>query len=340
MPQLYKNILLIQLRQLGDILLTTPCIREIKRHNPNAKVTFLCHKMGNLILQENPYMDECFLYDENKDSFRDYLKLIRSIRNKKFDLVLDFMNNPRSALFAFLSGADARVSFQSKRRFFYSDVIPKAKPAEYIVKEKFRLLEAVGISAQDQSLTLPWFEIHTAPLLKFYSAYPEFREKPLRVVLSPTHRREARRWPLESYAQVADHLVREHGAFVSWVWGPGEEAEIDKAMSFCKTKTFKFPPTQFREMAALVANHDLFIGNSNGPSHVAVGVGIHSLQLHGHTFAKSWSPCTDKHVAIQGPVDISQISVASVLEKLKGMLPEVLAERKTKSSHSIKLKWN
>ena len=110
------RILLIQLRQLGDIILTTPCIREIRRERPDAHITFLCHKMGKLIVEDNPYLDEIIYYDEGA-SFVDSVKFLASIRSGSYDLVIDFMNNPRSALQTLVSGAEQRVSFQTKRSF-------------------------------------------------------------------------------------------------------------------------------------------------------------------------------------------------------------------------------
>src|SRR5690606_32279301 len=121
------------------------------------------------------------------------------------------------------------------------------------------------------------------PFMRLWAESQLFKDAPYRVALSPTHRRAVRRWPLASYAALADRLVNEWGAAVVWLWGPGEEAEIDAAMALTQAPTIKAPKTSFREMAALLGNMHLFVGNSNGPSHVAVADGICSLQLHGHT---------------------------------------------------------
>jgi ADP-heptose:LPS heptosyltransferase len=120
------------------------------------------------------------------------------------------------------------------------------------VSEKFALLNAAGFTPTDQSLVLPWAETHTQPLMKCWDQQPNFQSSPMRVVLSPTHRREVRRWPLDSYARLADRLVKEWGAYVMWLWGPGEEAEVDAAIKLCQEQTYKSPKTSFREMAAIV----------------------------------------------------------------------------------------
>ena len=63
----YKNILVVQLRQLGDILLTTPVISALRELYPNAKLSFLAHPMGKLVLSGNPSIDECL--EDIKENF-------------------------------------------------------------------------------------------------------------------------------------------------------------------------------------------------------------------------------------------------------------------------------
>ncbi len=338
-----EKILLIQLRQLGDILLTTPCIREIKRERPDSHITFLSARMGRFILENNPFIDEYFFYDD-RPGWREEWRLAQTLRRRKFDLVIDFMNNPRSALYSWMSQGQQRIAFASSRRFAYSDCIPKSLRGKgYIVDEKFELLRAAGFSPRQRGLTLPWFEPHTRPLLQLLGASPEFAQAPLRVVLSPTHRREHRRWPLAHYAELAQWLVKEREAQVVWIWGPGEEELIDSCQALCQVPTLKAPATTFREMAALIANCDLFIGNSNGPSHVAVAVDIPSLQLHGHTMGTSWCPDSRRHRYIQSPAvdgDLQQLKLTAVIDALTAMDPILKTQAVARSGGKLRTSWS
>lgn len=327
-----ERILVIQLRQLGDILLTTPVFRAIKKERPRAVVTFLSHEMGRMVAYENPYVDEHFFYGP-RDGYLKEWRLAAELRERGFTRVYDFMNNPRSALYTRATGAPVRMGFRSSRWWAYTESVPRPAGDQYIVDQKFSLLRADGWSPEDLSLDLPWFEVNSQPLLKLWAEHPEFRDAPFRVALSPTHRREVRRWPLARYAKIAERLVQEWGASVIWLWGPGEEELIDDVMKRCRETTLKAPPTRFREMAALVANCDLFVGNSNGPSHVAVANRICSLQLHGPTKATSWCPCTEKHRALQarkkGPGKglMTAIGLDQVWNELTAMKPVVEAYR-------------
>jgi ADP-heptose:LPS heptosyltransferase len=199
----------------------------------------------------------------------------------------------------------------------------------YIVREKFDLLRRLGIPAREEALVLPWGEEHLGPARAMTNPdapeWSAFASSSARVILSPTHRRPARRWPEASWAALADRLTREWNAAVVWLWGPGEEAETRRVMALCRERTFQALPTKFREMAALVAQADLFVANSNGPSHVAVAVKTPSLQLHGPTKAISWCPLTTLHRAVQSTQDgrMEGISLDDVWRQLEIMRPEI-----------------
>lgn len=355
-----ERYLLIQLRQLGDILLTTPCVAALRRARPKAKIAFLSHDMGRLVLDGNPHIDEHFVYQQGW-SLPQRLRFLATLRERRFNRVIDFMNNPRSALFAFATGAPERVAFRSARRLAYTKTVDKPAEPRYIVERKMLLLQALGLSTPDLgelgkaqldqravNLILPWGEHHTRPLMQLVGSEPGFKQAALRVILSPTHRRAARRWPLSSYAALADFLVREWGAAVVWLWGPGgEEAEVDAARALCHVPTIKAPATGYREMAALIANSDLFVGNSNGPSHVAVAVGTPSLQLHGPTEGAAWCPPRlDHHRYLQAPlVDaegrgrLDALSVEAAIAVLAQMRPAIAEHQERLKQQGPRFQW-
>jgi ADP-heptose:LPS heptosyltransferase len=175
-------------------------------------------------------------------------------------------------------------------------------------------------------------------MMKFFSEHPWALDAPLRIAISPTHRRPVRRWPVERYATLADHLTRDWGAFVTWLWGPGEESEIDHIMGLCRESTYKAPKTSFRELAALIGNVDLFIGNSNGPSHVAVAAGTPSLQLHGPTKALSWCPMNDRHWAIQAE-SMDSIGVTEVVTQLDSLRARLQSYAVDRHDRGVRVNW-
>ncbi|MEI6834796.1 MAG: glycosyltransferase family 9 protein [bacterium] len=303
------KILIIQLRQLGDILLTTPVVRAIKDQMPEADVDFMTYPMGKLIVPGNPLVRKHIVAPQ--DGVMAAMSFARKLRQEHYDVVLDFMATPRSAVMARLVPAYERIAFQTSRAPLFTQTIPRGRSEQYIVREKFQLLKPIGISSEDVRMTLPVDECDYHVPRSFINSTPELAESKLRVILSPTHRREERKWPLERWAQLAVWLERSRNAKVIWIWGPGEEEEINSVMRLSQGVGVKSPKTTFHELAALIAESHLFIGNSNGPSHVAVAMDTPSIQLHGPTSAVSWCPMTERHRAVQ-KASMSAISLSDI----------------------------
>jgi len=331
------KVLIVQLRQLGDILLTTPCIRALAGARKGIEVSFLSHRMGRLILEENPMVARHFVYDE-KMKLSEHVKLLQAIRAEKFDVVIDFMNNPRSAIATYFSGGARRIGFSSARKFAYSEVVKPSEKEIYGVREKFRLLAPLGVDASDIQLMLPWNESHLGPY--FSSLQREQAAQKFNVIISATHRREVRRWNSKRYAELSDELVRSWNAKVWWAWGPGEREEVEAMQKLCKEPSILTPKTSFRELAAFFANSDLFIGNSNGPSHVAVATQTPSFQLHGPTWPEAWSPLNEFHDAIGGGMSMDQIKFEDVVSRLEKMRPKVMERFQKRVENGPILSWN
>ena len=102
-----RNILLIRLSSLGDIVLTSPAIRAVRQHFPQAHISMLVGKQSADLLTENPHLDEVIPFDRkagNRDTGQ-MRRVIRLLRERRFDLVIDFQRKFRTSLLGYLSGA-------------------------------------------------------------------------------------------------------------------------------------------------------------------------------------------------------------------------------------------
>jgi len=290
-----SRYLVIQLRQIGDVVLTTPIPRILKEERPGCRVSFLTESPSHRLLEGNPFIDDVIV-SQRRGTWWETVRFGKSLRRRSFDVVLDFMGNPRSAILSFLSGAQFRVSYRARLRgLLYSHRTPRE--GSYAVEYKRGLLGPLGIrSLRDR----PEIFLSDAELGQGKALVARLRDGgngPV-VTVDPTHRRIARRWPLQNYAELSRRMG-ERGWIPLVLWGPGEEAEGQEVVHGSGGQARLAPPTDLRELAALLAAADLHIGNCSAPRHVAVAVGTPTFTILGSTSSGWTHPSAEhSHVAL------------------------------------------
>ena len=216
------NFLLIQLRRIGDVLMTTPAIRLLRESYPDADLTFLTESPSDQVLNENPNLQEILLY-RKRESIADSIRFFLNLRSRKFDCVIDFYGNPRSALMTRFSGAPMRIGFELRgRSMAYTHPVKISGKVSYSAADKAQLLRPLGISASD--FRLDFFpegkdQIFADTLFKKLGV----EENDFLVSLSPVSRQPYKVWPADRFAQVADWLVEKYNAKIIFLFGPGEK---------------------------------------------------------------------------------------------------------------------
>ena len=127
-----QNILVTRLRFMGDIILTTPVLQNLRRAFPDAHIGYLAEAPFQQMLQPHPWVDSVFALDRQKGSLQ--FKLIRELRRRKWDVAIDLFGNPRSALLTFLSGAAMRIGgdFRGRRHYYTHRVGDDDRPKSAI----------------------------------------------------------------------------------------------------------------------------------------------------------------------------------------------------------------
>lgn len=297
------------------------------------------HKMGQVILKDNPHVDHHWYYWENM-TLSDHSQFFSKLRQFHYTHCLDFMDNPRSAFISLMSRSQHRIGFLNSRFFAYHTKIPLEKGLRYIVSQKADFLKALQIPFREEKIVFPWFPTDFAAARKFYPQDSKYR-----YILSPTHRRPLRRWSSTHFAQLSDYITESKNAHVIWNYGPGEQDFVQEIRRMCRKPSLLAPETTLRENAALIANADCFISTSNGPSHLAVANDTCSLQLHGPTTAHSWCPMTERHTALQAPgiinekTDLSGISFDSVIEAVDRLEHQIQRGYEARKQHQAFEDW-
>ena len=332
-----KKILIIQLRQMGDVLLTTPVIRSLRNCLPDAHITFLTEESAYPIIEDNDDLSEVIVI-KRKQTLMEQIRVILDIRKRSFDLIFDFFANPRTGYIAFFSKAQMTVSYDIPfRRFLYKKAI-MAK-GTYAADHKLSLLSVIGLQPGDNT---PYMKILSEAEEKVASFLSQIgiKEEDFLVCMDTTSRRAFRCWNADRFAEVADRLKEQYNAKVIFLWGPGEKELVENLMATCRHRHFLDYGTNVKEMTALIKRSDLLIGNSSFPGHVAVSQQTPTITVLGSA-GKEWTHPAPIHVSLNtdlpcqpctsNPCDqnfkcLTDISVQNVMtsfEKLKPFIEKL-----------------
>src|SRR5215510_3103965 len=107
------RILLVRLREIGDVVFTTPAARAIRMRFPSAHITYLVETAAAPVVAGNPHIDDVMIVPRAQgfSGFFKELALIRKLRRRRFDLAIDFHGGPRASTLTWLSGAAQRIGY-------------------------------------------------------------------------------------------------------------------------------------------------------------------------------------------------------------------------------------
>ena len=331
-----KRILLIKLRYLGDVVLSTPILPLLHKQFPEAKLTFLVNPGTAGVLQDNPYLNEVWVLPR-KPWWRQ-LGFIRCVRNAKFDTVIDLTDGDRSAFLSWVTGAPVRLGYNRDRRWrgkFYSQVLPSAYGSMHMVDYHQQAIAGLGIN---ESVGKPEVYIHSEVRQQDKDEFGDFSANGQSFVLiHPTARYVFKAWPLERFAAVADWLSGK-GIRVALIGSQREFLVGQQIMNLTKHKPVNLMGrTRLSQLTALMKRSLLLIGNDGGPMHIAAAVGCPVLGLFGPTDPAVWGPRGSNVKVIYKGLDcrecfypgcyrgeescMRQISIEEVCQTAQSMLP-------------------
>ncbi len=290
-----RRILVIKLRAVGDVVLSTIVLKNLREAFPHASLEFLTEKGGAGVLQGNPFIDRCLVYDRTRMTGPG---LIRQVRKGRYDLVIDLFGNPRTALLTLLSGAQYRVGYRFRgRTYAYNAVVEPRGSSVHNTQFNLDALERIGIPIIDRSL-------HIVPGKHDEEKIEDFwrREIPVGVAVVALHSGggwRTKRWPEERFAAVADKIQSQHGAAILLPWGPGEEPDVERIRSNMKTRAIIPPSTTLLELAALLRRCSLVVTNDSGPMHIAAAMGTPVVGIFGPTSPRLQGPYGAKATTVR-----------------------------------------
>ncbi len=279
------NVLLIQIRQLGDVLLTTPLARVIKEGISGARVVFLTGDKAVGVLKGNPWIDEIMTIGGSV--LGECLTIKRVVG--KFDAVIDVQRTGRSSRVTLFSLAKLRIAFYKKSSNFYYNRLVHWREHGYTPLERMELLKPLGIREPVRDI-LPEIFYNDSEfscvkgMLKDVGADEFF-------VVAPTSRRPGKRWPIRNFRKLSEILWDKTRLMPVVVYGPGEKSYVDSGFTGCGSCYVLGRTLSIGELAALIDMSAFVISNDSFPAHVAVARRKRLFVVLGPT--EGWYPKRD-----------------------------------------------
>ncbi len=291
-----KKILVIKFGGIGDVLLSTAVLKNIKDYFTGAKIYFLTVPAARPVVEGNPYIERVMTFDlYNDNSFC----LLKNIRKQKYDLIIDLFTNPRSNLVSFFSGAKYRVGYDFPHRNFGYNIKVKGRGRGgemHNLDFNLLALDAIGVPVTSKEQSVFIEEVHTDFAEKFLIENKIGNKKLIGISVSGGW--ETKKYKAADYVTLINMMNKEFDAKFILMWGTdAEKSECE----FIKSKTensYIIPPAGIKYLAAFLKRCDAVICNDSGPMHIANAIGVPVLAIFGPTKPELQGPYSNKNLTI------------------------------------------
>lgn len=307
-PSDVKNILVIRLDHLGD-LISSACIPENLKHKyPNAKIDFLAPSWAGDILKNNPYIDRVIYYDApwfnrgSKELIRpgSFFRLAKELRKAGYDLGLDLRGDIRHILLMALGGVKFRVGYGITGGGFLLQRKAVYRKGMSAVEKNLDLLRAMGITpfACESKLYASTEDEQAAEvILKEYGLI----ENDLIAAIHPFAGYSSKNWQEEKFAQLIGGLYKKYAAKVILIGSEKDRGANDNIIRMSNVAAINLAAkTPLGVLYALLKRVSLFIGVDSGPSHIAAAAQRPTVVLYSGTNNPSeWLPSNNNTVIVK-----------------------------------------
>jgi heptosyltransferase-1 len=325
-----QKILVIDFGQLGDVVLSFPALRLIRERFPQARITVMAGQPAAQVIEISRYADATIAVDRvalrdgpRLRSIGQIVKLIRDVRRRRFDFVIDLHSLYETNLLGFLSGAPIRLFGPRPRRSFnflsnFRPVAPFEDPSKHAVDRYLDVLTPLGLNGASRVPVLMTRDDDDRFAQQFLEETRAGGCAPL-VGLFPGAGHPTRRWPLSSFVALGEKLGREKGVRRVVFVGPEEKAFIEEIQEKFSGSATVVSLDDISRLSSVLAQLDVFVSSSTGPMHLAAAVGTPVVVLYSRLTPDSFTPVGERHRIIFSD-SVANISVADVYSATVGVL--------------------
>ena len=308
-PKNIRNILLIQLGDIGDVVLSFPCVRALRENFPQANIVVAVREKAKELIKDCKWATDVIAINNSKKRW--YQKIgyqkdfFLRLRKFHFDLAVDMRTGTRGAILAFLSGARQRIGFYAadgklwRNKVFTHLAMPEIKVGCHMVEYNLSLLAEYGIKTENIR------PVHDILVRKHQIAAALFRKynipsnRPV-VAIQPFSLWKYKEWGVDKYIQLINQLISEYNVTVIITGSSVERARAEKIAGMCGNGVYNLAgETSIGMLAAVLKACRLFIGADSAGVHISAAVGTPTVSIFGPAATFAWAPKGKEHCVVQ-----------------------------------------
>lgn len=336
MPATLRNVLVIRLSSIGDIVHALPAVSALGETYPEAEITWVIERRYAVLLEGNPFVRRIIPLDTlgwrkrfaSAQTLREIAAATRALRERRYDAVIDFQGLIKTALISWMCRSRRRIGYakfvhrEPGAGLFYTEEAPVAEGI-HVIQENLALIERLGARASTWRFPLPRNANDEQYAESRLSGMGDF------ILVSPGGGWMAKRWPLDSYAALLAriNLGGEFAGLASVLTGsPAEEPTIRKILETAGNQRAYYIPATLGQYIALARRARLFIGGDTGPMHLAAALGTPVLAIMGPTDTVRNGPFSPDDIALSNNAPVNHTRRGKSSEFLQGIsVDEVVA---------------
>ncbi len=305
-------MLLIRLRLIGDVVLSTPVIRALRRTYPDAQLTYLVERDAAAVVAGSPHLDEVLIVERSRGLRRVLadLRLAWQLRRRRFDVVIDMHGGPRSSWLTLATGAPQRIGYEMPgRHWIYTRRVarPRELRPRHSVLNQWDLLEGLDGWPGDRpspvadAVEMPLDQAADARIAARIAAFDIPADGQI-IVVHVSANNPFRRWPEPAFMALVAGLARGHAARrIVLSSGPSDRHAAGRIAAGARallgdavaSRVLDFGEFDLTELRALIGRSRLFVGGDTGPLHVAATTGTPVVAIYGPTLPVRSTPWRD-----------------------------------------------
>lgn len=297
-----NKILVIKLKKLGDVLCTTPSVRQLKQLYPESRITFLSEPLGAQVYEFSSYLEDVWILPR-KPTTLEYLQMIVKVNRGKFNIIIDLHHHNKTALMAMFSGAKYKLGFtrENENVWSYNYTVSLTKQERLFVNRthhQLKLTKLIGTNYDDDAIE---FEIGEK-LKKFGRNFrKEYNLGGNTIAFCVQSERLDAQVSIILWVEIGNYLIS-RGHKLLFIFGPGEREKAKVVFQQLDKKEdciIDYPIPKVAETRAILEHCKMYVGNDGGNKHLAVAAGIPTIGLFYGDRPTVWTPSKPQHRFLQ-----------------------------------------